>query len=603
MALLTLATVSLLNGGTRYNGGLPFKLFILALALPSLALARGGVPFGVLAELDCFSVYRLVKDNRPPPYEMFRALFSSAAPEPILKSPKADNERFVATMDSPRKEDLYFLHGMLKPLKWLNDKGFDDEYAGKEDVNAARNLFRILFFENLAAHPELTKAVVARFTDFKTLEVAFDPRRMSDPSTFEAELNHVIRVSQIHFDQLMILFTSQKTLASGERPGVLDNILKAQGLSGDFRAWHLFGLAKGNPDKAVAAARQQGRDFDREHGIPMKAKVFTDEMLTDPVKEIEQTIKPGLLQSLGSTRIFENYEGTQHKVLSMEAIDILRKVAAGNKEEYVAKVAKDFETRFNGIKLTEEQVLGLRDYFAKADDFQPTVRFTEPTRIDLSGATDGVLNVDFAGQNVVNMYHTMGALAISGQALKEGRPGIGSMAIEKAREGERKATARLMELKATFDAARKAAGVEGEYQSSGDDGSVILRGIPEGAARDRFYRELLKGKAPASDYRVVWVPPMKGASGVDTAGLSRESVKGENFEKALRGQLHGKVSAADLKSVGISVDLNVEAKTYKLVFFGPQAAVQAVQAKAQTLMATSGLAPEGYRLALSQAIW
>lgn len=557
-----------------------------------------GINGAVLAELSCTSTYSLVKANPPQMFELFRVLYGSAAPPEVIERQSRENANFMQLSGTPAAKDLVFVHGMLKPMKRLNDKVFDDEASsGKEDVNAARNLFRMLFVENLEAHPELSRALVAQYTDFKTMELAFDPKRMREPQHFQAELDHVIRITQLHFSDLMVKYFSKNE-------PLLQKILQERGLTGDFRAWHLFGVSQGNPDLAVVAARQAASDFSPEHGVPLKARQYTDEGVLKPLNEIEAIIKPRLIAGIGATStIFEKYEGTEHLVLSRDAIDILRKVSAADFQEYAAKVREGFEARFNRT-LGDLQIRDLRDYFALADDFQPTVRIAKRTQIELKGATDGLLNVDFAAQNVENMHHTMGALAVAGAAAREGKPGAGTLAIEKAREGEVKATARLKELASTFDTARKNAGISGEYQSSGDDGSVVLRGAAGAEAREKFFRELLKGRPPASDYRVVFLPPMKGELGqVDTGGLSRESVKGENFEKALRSSLYGKVTNADLKKVGIAVELDPAAKTYRLTFFGPQAAVEAVQAKAQAQMAATSLAPEGYRLTSIQPIW
>ncbi len=564
------------------------------------------MPGGVLAELDCFSAYSFIRSNPPGALALLRAIYGKANPIPLLGTENADNQHFVDLAASPEGKDIVWVHGMLKPMKRLNDKIFNDEAtAGKEDVNLYRNLFRIFLMDNLNAHPELPKALVAKFTDFKTVELGFDLSRLKEPKNFEAELDHVVRITQLQFSKVMEIEMTRN-------PALLKKVMEERGLTSDFRTWHLFGMSKGNPDFAVFAARQSAGLFDREHGIALKAHVFTEDSVLKPLRDIEETIKPRLLRGLGAdSPLFDRYEGGDHLVLSRDAIDILRKVSAATFEEYAAIVRKDFEARFNRT-LGDPQILDLRDYFALADDFQPTVRLVERTQIDLKNATDGLLNVDFAAQNVENMHHTMGALAQAGAHLRANKPGAGTLAIERAREGEKLATIRLMELQETFDAARQEAGISGEYQHSGDDGSVLVRGSPTPEQREKFYRALLRGRTdkpyrrgvpPASDYRVVFLPPLKGKDGVDTVALNLESVKGENFEKALRGSLYGKVALTDLKQVGISVDMDPATKTYRLVFFGPKAAVEAVQKEAQTVMSAKGLAPDGYRLTATQAIW
>lgn len=536
----------------------------------------------------CTSTISLVDEiTRNPDWKLFSILYSSANPAPVKGSHLADNQHYLNLIESPEAPKLWYIHGALKPLKQLNDKVFSgEESAGKKDVDAARNLFRVLFFENLEAHPELSNALKGRFFDFKILELAIDPSKSGFTSEqhFVEEVNHVIRVTQMQFDSAMIKF------AAGN-PVLMDRVLKEHGLTGDFRSWHLFGISKEHPDRAAAAARTAQRQYTSERGVPLKAVPYTETLVTEKLAEVDSQ-RTALVSSLGrNSEILIPYEKTGLQVLSPHAIDILRKISAAGKEDYIEKVRSNFRAQHFTDALSDAQIIQLRDYFSLADEFQPPLRIAERVQIDLDRAKKGALNVDFAGQNVVNLFHTMGAIA---QAKRDGKS-----PFELIRQGETKATERLNTLAKTFDEARKAAGIDGSYERSGDDGTVYLENIPTAQQKTALFRELAKRTKDLSEFRIVWVPPIY-SQGTDINGgaMSKESVKGENLEKKLRQKLFAKLKATptqtvsqQLKATLFTMEMNPTTHQMRMYVVG---ANPEILSAVQSIILEKDLIPEGY---------
>lgn len=567
----------------------PFLLIFFVWA--AVCQATGPTPNaanGPLAGQICLSTFRLAADYPPDSYDMFRALYSNARIPARLGSERADNQHFLGLLGAPEGRNLVYVHGMLKVLKELNDKLFA-EYGGKEDVNAARNLFRIFLLENLEAHPQLSRALVGRFTDFKTIELAFDPTKMDRPETFDAEWNHVLAQTQIQFEQVMGRYLTKER-------GLLNRLLVQPGLAGDLREWHLFGSARGNPDAAAFMARTAAMGSTPERPLPLRANPHSDVAVTNLHNRIEGTdgSRVSLIRQLGATSpLFATYEGTANLVLSRTAIDILRKVPAKDEKNYIEYVKYEINARL-GVKLTDAQVLLLRDHFANCDYFQPTIRSAERGHIPLELAANGAFSVDMAGQNVENMYHTMGALAEAPAYARQRGISLSQAIFELTRRGEQRATDRLNRLRDTFNAARGTAGITGTWHATGDDGAVFAGAMPTDVHLQNLYHELRAGQDPISDYRLVWVPPMRGTRGeIDAAAMSREAVKGETLEKNLRTALHTVLTRTELQGIGFTVLLQPNTNSLRLVVSG---ASETSMARIRTAMNLSGIIPRGYRL-------
>ncbi len=545
-----------------------------------LAFAETG-----LAAKDCTSTFRLLMENQYTNLPQFRAIFKHANPAPLSSSHELDNMRFIELAADPSKgKELVYLHLTLKVLKPLNDRVFNDEVGeGKEDVNASRNLFRALFAENVEASPALHKAMRGRFMDFKTVEAGFSPRNYPGGKTqLLRDLDYALRQTNLQFEKAML-----KIYGTGSE--LVKKMSEEHGLVSDFTAWHLAGVAEGDPDLAAFAAREATSKFDRETSFVLKANQFSPQTAADRVAKVETSMRPRLISELGEqSPVFAKDASGKHLILSKDSIDLLRKVSVADLDEYVAAVTGSFKKRL-GVSLTKEQVLVLRDYFAEADRFQPSIRAPKRVQIDLSQARHGIVSVDFAGQNVENLYQTMGAVA----EAHAGGGDVGRNVIALSRRGEALSTERLARLKQNFTASAKAAGIEGELQFSGDDGVLILKSPLSEAQWTRLKQELAKGADPLSDYRMVNTGPvMKTASEVDTGGISRETVKAEDFEKKLRSELYGYLPRERVGASGISVTLDPTSKRAVVTF--PGAWTSAEIAMAKKAMAEKKLAPAGY---------
>jgi len=540
----------------------------------------------------CDSTYEWLGTLDGVSWERRLRLFETSDPQKLGESKHSDNVKFVEGMDSADAINHIYLHITLKPLKELNDKIFDgDDVAGKNDVNAARNMFRVMFIENLRKSEMLSQGLHAQFVDFKTTEVDLDPSKMRNPKTgrlhgpsaVQKEIDRVWAKTQIEYSDVM------GKLAL-ENPDLMNRIVEQGGLASDLRAWHILGMSFGSADLAATAARQTAKKFNRESGLPLKAHLYSEEEMQAHLAKAETVNKAKLLNDFGpDSPLFTRYENTEKRVLSLRAIDLLRKVKAVGLDEYVSVVQQRFKDSLD-VFLTREQVIALRDYYSASDDFQPTLRSVAQGEINLTKATEGAMSIDFSGQNVVNMYHTMGAMARAGNARE---------AIAFARDGEKLATVRLKTLREDFDFARQKAGILGEYQITGDDGMVIVKKPPTEAQVKALYRALKVRGAALADFRIVVVPPVRtDTGGLDPGGISREAVKGENFEKRMREKLFaamktkfGQDPYSQLRNAGISIEMTPDSKKVKVILATEDPAVVDVL---REVLKDRSILPEGY---------
>lgn len=541
-----------------------------------------------------FSTFRGIMDNSYSCPGLMRAVYRLANPEELGASHEDDNLNFISLTQSPESARFLYLHLTLKVLKPLNDRVFaGNDQSGKDEVNTARNLYRILFSENVMANSKLAAAVVGygsanpagRFMDFKSKEWAFDPEKFpGGKERLKAEINAMLVATGLQFDQVM-------RRVYGNDSELVRKMRHEHGLVSDFTAWHLAGLAQGHPDLAAFAARNAASDFVYDGGaFSLNAREFSPEAAANAVERIENGLMPRLYGALGpSSRALTREDGVL--VLSREAIEILRKVDAANFEEYFLKVSGAFEFRL-GVKLSAERVRDLRDYLAFVDRFSPSIRMPKREQIDLSKARHGKVSVDFAGQNVENLYQTAVAVARA-FAERTNDTDVGTRAIHLARAGEAVATRRLEKLKANFFSAAVAAGL-GEVKYSGDDGEIVLTNKIHEANWRRLFVELSKYPEPLAEYRIVHTPPILNGGILDPGAMSRETVKAEEFEKNMRNRLFASIPYVRMKQLAIASTIDPNNKLLNVVLPGNWSAdeVKAFRNAA----ADPGAMPAGYRI-------
>ncbi len=550
------------------------------------------------------STFNMYMNDTPVCGNLFRGIYRVANPEKLGISPQADNQNFIDLVAKPEGRSKVYLHVTLKVLKPLNDRVFADEgQNGKEDVNSVRNIYRILLIENLQAHPELSKALVgigdpepqSRFLDFKTAEFAFDPALFTGgEALMMRQLDGVLVKTGLQFEAVVMK-------VYGPHSDLIANMAKEHGLVSDLNAWHLAGVAKGHPDAAAFAARRKASHYNPEKVNSMNVERFSETDATELVARIESDLRPKLLASIGQdSPVFAKDFSGQHVIMSKDSIDVLRKVDAVGKEDYIKKVQAEFNAKLK-VQLTREQVLGLRDYYALVDTFSPSIRAAERTQIDLTKAKQGKISVDFAGQNVENIFQTMSAVA---EAHAASSGSSGRRAIELSRVAEGRATKRLAELKEYFAAAAKLAGITGKVEFSGDDGELILEKPLSDEQWTALHRALERGvhdekgmlvKKLVSEFRIVHTPPIFNKSaGIDPGEMSRETVKGEDFEKRIRRELYETMDGSRVKSLGLASRLNPTSHTFELTLVGGWTAAETEAVR--QLAAEKGFSPLGYRL-------
>ncbi|MCB0419203.1 MAG: hypothetical protein KDD39_16265, partial [Bdellovibrionales bacterium] len=431
-----------------------------------------------------------------------------------------------------------------------------------------------------------------RVTDLKTVGRGVGAGGGGGPSQFIEEMNHEVRTAQIEFEASMLMLTR-------DNPAVIQRVLKEKGLVSDLRHWHSFGWAFGNPDLAAAAARLVARDFRSDQFNSLNPRPFSEVDLRRKVERIEGTksmpgLRAQLIDRLGAkSPVLQEYEDSDHMVLSLGAIDILRSSKARNREEYVLERQGQFKEILK-VDLDETSVILLRDYFAESDIFIPSIRQAMRGSINLSKARFGFHGIDYARQNVFNIYHTLGAIAV---AATKGAEGTGRRAVEMSRAGESLATERLLGLRKAYWRECDAAGIVGERQESGDDGAVIPEERPASEALLRLYRGLAANEdVKPFDLRPTYVWPARDEKTfeLDLGRMSNSDVNAQGVEKRLRGILIRKLSPEKFERLLIPVHIDPTSRRVEVYVAGADEATYSIVENALT---GADAMPEGHTLA------
>lgn len=510
--------------------GMSFFLRLLSLLLV-LGQAHAAELTGINAtQPKCGALYSLFQAQAESAIAIERRLRSDFSHFTAITT--TDNRAFIrlsreADRGKPGAAKLFFdVENAI--LKLLNDKIIQD----KDLVSALTNFHKNVLWERIERDPILSSAVVQKYSDFKSIRLAFN----RDDPEFQKRLSTIVEEANSKFEDHLAPLTRDRNWTETDR--------------GEIRTanWHLAGTGR-SPDEAGLSARHARRHLEDSIPAPLYDFSKITEKLAEKTKRIENLRKQvATLLSGVPGALTQTSEGKQ--VLSAEAFETLRKVSPKSPTHaaYVRAAQEDFKQRF-GRNLSPDEATQLRDYVASVDLISPGIYAEERVVIDLAKARLGVISADFKGQNAKNLEETAKALAQSNRMdLQE--------QIRRVRNGEEIATRGLEIHKEHFGKA-----IEQFFQSrkdlyfSGDDGIFM----PSRALNDQDKKEFLKTlmtHGPPDRFRITFVPHQYAESGntIPKEALSELIVDAESIEKTLRKQLVTPQNRQDLNHTLIAID-------------------------------------------------
>jgi hypothetical protein len=447
----------------------------------------------------------------------------------------ADNRRYISlTYEAGPERHLWFeIENIL--VKQLNDHVFRDRTV----TQAVGNLYKELFFAELDRSPFLRDRVLGRYTDYKSIRMVFTE---STPEVL-AELRRVHEAAN-------------RAFARALRESPLRALFEREtGLVADPATWHLAGAGASMAEAGTAA--RTARAFVARGGSPLERFEDVAPFLRQRLQRVErlrQEVAARIAPESGLLVGAPNVPGTP-RVLSDEAIEILRKTPAHNLAEYVDAVRARIYRRF-GIFVSRDDVRLLREYHSLVDGFAPGIFQETQTALDVSRGSHGLVTVDFAGQGARNIRHTMEAL--SHPAAREPKG-----AVRTARAMQDKASAAMMRLSWQFrDAVAMVIG-RGEIEQiaiSGDDGiyAPTVRLTP--AQKTALVRRIAGSSENPGAFRLSFLPEeYVGSPGTRIPAEHRSAliVAADEIEKGVRARLFEGLARrpSDLRGLVLGVEL------------------------------------------------
>jgi len=290
------------------------------------------------------------------------------------------------------------------------------------------------------------------------------------------------------------------------------------------------------------------------------------------VRRLESSLRSAIIKSLSGTRLVEKGPASGELLLAKDFIEVIRK-APSSESSFVSYLQAIAEARLR-VTLTKDVCLKIREYFTLLDLFSPSVLVGEPVEINLSKANKGALSIDFAGQNVFNLFYTADAVAF---AAKRGGSSVelADLAVTTARKNDIEfATPRLNSLRENIRSVVERYGL-GEVKFTGDDGMVVLQKYMNDALFETVMQDLSKYSLTGgiADYRVVYIHPMVKNGVVNGEAMRLKiSAEGESAEKKFRGWSANVFSIKSTEGLGIGVKLYPNADLMAFVFVGKNAA-------------------------------
>ena len=384
-------------------------------------------------------------------------------------------------------------------LKTLNDRVVQD----RELVTALTNLHKDVVWSAISADPVLNQAIVAKYSDFKSLRFAF----AEDTPEIRRQASRVFAGFNARYGEYVDKLVAQNGWQE-----------RMRGLSANTRHWFHAGLGA-TPDQAGLASRASRTQIEEGRAAVLRSFTGSSQSLELARGQV------GEFQRWVAAR-FRGVDGflSSDRVLTAEVIEAIKKAVLREGENSAEAVARALSQRFR-IQVNGKEAAALEKYLSLVDQFSPGLLLDNRTRIVMDQPARGVISADFKGQNARNIEATMRALASA-----EGKP-LPDL-IREVRLGEKAATDALNEKKADFQRALDRAfpkrNVHAEF--SGDDGVAFVN-FDLGADDLARFQEVWAGMGKADELRMTMIP-LRASSGADSR--SAQIVKAESLEKKYR---------------------------------------------------------------------
>ena len=285
-------------------------------------------------------------------------------------------------------------------LKQLNDA--KNPFFAKTMIDQANDLYRRILLKNLQGDPQLAGQLLGKYFDFKGMRLAFDA------SVPTEKIQQLFVRSNLEFAQQMQGAGFAHALS-----------LNPHGFAQRPEHWFAGGLGD-SVDEAGLYARfardnfshDQLRLVSAEERLPhlpaggIGAKV---QQTLAQIQEQQALIIQFLSKAPRAIKKVELAPGTFTQLPSAEVFEILRKVKASNRQEYIGIVGEKFRQRFQ-LELSGEQVMLLRDYFANIDRFSPGVISVQRVVHNIDAAEMDLVSFDIAGLGAKNAVASATAL-------------------------------------------------------------------------------------------------------------------------------------------------------------------------------------------------
>jgi len=325
-------------------------------------------------------------------------------------------------------------------------------------------------------------------------------------------------------------------------------------------------------DQASLAAR-----FSRQSSENSVQSYTSSQMKTAMGQKLQNTnaLRTQLQSEVGHTSLME---GSGKKILSSDAIDILRK--NGND---LAKSQADLKNRFGLSELSTNTVERMQTYVRSVDEFAPSLHIAQREVSHLDEAVYGGLSADMTGMGSKNLSATAKALSES-KNLDE--------ALVQTRIAERQITEKFNKQKNAFQEAVQDVVGKNRIKTvcSGDDCTAIPMQALSEAEKEKILQRLTD-RGYSSEFRIAFIPERVA----DTNARTLLAVHGESVEKELRKNLASKMEPAKLKGVVFAVDM----KTTQLGT-GPVKLITATSSEVKLTATEEKLISESFEKALDQ---
>lgn len=459
------------------------------------------------------------------------------------------NVRFIELSRGRSSVSVLFFQTENAALKLLNDRYLLD----RELSNAVTNLYKRVFMEELAKDELLSGVVVGRYADYKSIRLALK----EDTPEIREHLHQLYEKVAKSYSRAIDKYPQIRALYENGR----HTLVRSE------QTWHLAGIGA-TADQASWAARNARFYVSAGELAPVRefdsASAFLD--FERRLRRFEENFDLLSERFSEESGILTRVDDDAHYILSRGAIDILRKVPADSRAEYVGFVQRRFKEKF-GVELDEGDVELLQDIHHVTESFAPSIYIENQTLIDLRGVHTGFIAIDLAGQNVRNLQATMRSLARALRTRADGAKLVteAPRTIEELRKGQDAASELFDRIQSRALKAIESEGLVGDTAFSEANGTLVtgddLLFAPATALTHEqkiaFVQRVGTSTVP-SHYRITFVPP--NYAGFDNAPIpdrlmAQYVVTGEDLEKQIRIAMETTPSADKMRKVVIAMDV------------------------------------------------